>query len=281
MPFCPNCGTESEATQQFCRHCGASLAAATAGMQTVGPDPMLGTGDRILPNYISPTRLLVMFALTGGLYLFYWLYLTWKQYRDHTGQEVFPVWHALTQLVPIYKWFRFHAHVRVYKDLMINSGLPSSLSPFWAVVVLIIASSLFLLGIPTAMDDLSQFIERIKTFLDLATTIDQLPQGPEQARSMEELFADLTDGLFRRTIVVFTILGFVSKAITAGVLLQVQGNLNRYWASLPEVISGRVALAGARISVVEIILIVVGLYNWFGTLTLLFSAGYQAGSFGA
>ena len=234
-----------------------------------------------MPNYISPTRLLVMLVLSYGLYLFYWLYLTWKQYRDHTGQRVFPVWHALTQFVPIYKWFRFHAHVRVYKELMTDSDVPSSLSPFWAVVVLIISSSIFLLGIPTALDDFSQLIERIQTFLEMATALNELPQGPEGARRMQELTADLAvGGLFRRTMIVFTILGFVSKTLTAGVLFQVQGNLNRYWASLPEVISGRVPLVGAKIGVVEIILIVFGLYNWASTLMLLFRPGYWPGSFG-
>ena len=29
-------------------------------------------------------------------YLFYWFYLTWRQYRDHTGDTAYPVWHALT-----------------------------------------------------------------------------------------------------------------------------------------------------------------------------------------
>ena len=133
MPFCPNSGTESEATQQFCRHCGAALAATVAGRQTVGPASIPATGVRVLPYYLSPTRILVMTVLTYGLYLFYWRYLTWKQYRDHTGQEVFPVWHALTLFVPIYNLFRTHAHIRTYKELMVNSGVASTLSPGWAV----------------------------------------------------------------------------------------------------------------------------------------------------
>ena len=73
-----------------------------------------------------------MAVLSYGLYLFYWLYLTWKQYRDHTGQEVFPVWHALTLAVPIYGLFRTHAHVRSFKELMFSSGVTSTLSPGWA-----------------------------------------------------------------------------------------------------------------------------------------------------
>lgn len=260
MPFCPNCGTESGPTQQFCGHCGGSLAASVAGRQTVRPAPIPETGVRVLPNYISPTRFLVMVALSSGLYLFYWFYLTWKQYRDHTGQEVFPVWHALTQFVPIYSWFRLHAHVRVYKELMIKSGVPSSLNPGWAVAIRIIASLLFLFGLPAALGELSQRPESALTILDLVADFGELSQ---------------------RTVVVFKILGLVSTALSAGILLQVQGNLNRYWASLPEVISGGVPLVSAKISAVEIILLVVGLWTWFNTLMLFFGPVERAGSFGA
>ena len=211
-----------------------------------------------------------MLVLTYGLYLFYWFYLTWKQYRDHTGEEVFPVWHALTQFVPIYRWFRFYAHVRVYKDLMINAGVPSSLSPFWAVVVMIISSTIFLVGLPTALDEFSQMTDRMLTIPE-AADLNELSQGPGGSRAMQELAADLAvGGLFRRTMVVFTMLGLVSTALLAGVVLQVQGNLNRYWASLPEVLSGGVPLTNAKIGVFEIILIVFGLYNWLNTLTLFF-----------
>ena len=82
----------------------------------------MGVGVRFLPNYLPPTRILLMAVLSYGLYLFYWFYLTWKQYRDHTGREAFPVWHALTLVVPIYGLFRTHAHVRSFKELMVNSG---------------------------------------------------------------------------------------------------------------------------------------------------------------
>ncbi len=96
-----------------------------------------------------------MAVLSYGVYLFYWYYLTWKQYRDHTGQEAFPVWHALTLFVPIYGWFRFHAHVRTYKELMLRDGAPNSLNPGWAVVIFIVSSLLGWIGGP-GWGDISQ-----------------------------------------------------------------------------------------------------------------------------
>jgi hypothetical protein len=53
-------------------------------------------GVREMDVLISPARVVLVSALSYGLYLVYWFYLTWKHYRDHTGREAYPVWHALS-----------------------------------------------------------------------------------------------------------------------------------------------------------------------------------------
>ena len=78
-----------------------------------------------------------MSILSGGLYLLYWSYLTWKQYRDHARREAFPVWHALTLLVPIYGIFRMHAHVRTYKEIMQAASVTTTLSASGAVYAMV------------------------------------------------------------------------------------------------------------------------------------------------
>ena len=72
------------------------------------------------------------------------------------------------------------------------------------------------------------------------------------------------------------LLNALSIAVVAGLLLQLQGNLNRYWGGLPQVSSGEISLTNARIGVGEIILLVIGLLLWFDTLMLIFSAGYRS-----
>lgn len=57
-------------------------------------------------NHISAPRIYALSVVSFGLYLFYRLYRTWEQYRQHTGASVYPVWHALAMPVPIYGWFR-------------------------------------------------------------------------------------------------------------------------------------------------------------------------------
>lgn len=206
---------------------------------------MAGTGVRVLPYYLSPTRILVMAVLSFGLYLLYWFYLTWKQYRDHTGREAFPVWHALTLLVPIYGLFRTHAHVRSFKELMENSGVANTLSPGWAVGLVALSGVLDAISFNVSGGFFS---------------LEEISQGTSLAVA-------LVDAL--------------SITVVAGLLLQLQGNLNRYWGGLTHVSSGEISLTNARIGVGEIILLVIGLLAWFNTLMMMFSAGYRALSSGA
>ncbi len=78
-----------------------------------------------------------MSVVSAGLYLLYWFYLTWRQYRDSTGMKAYPVWHALTLFVPIYNLFRTHAHMRVYSEAMSAQNLVTTISPGWAVVAVL------------------------------------------------------------------------------------------------------------------------------------------------
>ena len=51
-----------------------------------------------IPCLISVRRVVLLSALSGGLYLYYWFFITWKHYRDHTGAEAYPAWHALSTI---------------------------------------------------------------------------------------------------------------------------------------------------------------------------------------
>ena len=91
---------------------------------------------------ISQGRIIALSIVSMGIY---WMYRTWAQYRDHmagspdqAGQIHYPVWHGLTQLVPVYGFFRFHAHVRSYKELMQERGVTDTLNVGVLVTVVVI-----------------------------------------------------------------------------------------------------------------------------------------------
>lgn len=189
MPFCPNCGREYQPYANFCSACGHPL-----------PDTPVTTADSgpmELPYYISLKRIILMTVLTWGMYLFYWFYLTWKQYRDHTGNEAYPVWHALALTVNIYAFFRAHAHARTFRALMWDAGMSSSIRPGWTWVLLLISIMIFF---PYSMVMINS----------------PYPLSP---------------GRFIAFLVIYPI-AVAQHTILLG---HIQSNLNRYWRSLPNV----------------------------------------------
>lgn len=117
--FCSNCGASLHAGANYCDECGAAA---------------ISIGDCLLPV----RRVVILALISAGFYLFWWLYITWKHYRDHRNETAFPIWHALTLMVPVYNLFRVHAHFRTYRELMEQRQLVTSLSPIKAVIVIII-----------------------------------------------------------------------------------------------------------------------------------------------
>lgn len=88
-------------------------------------------------------RIISFTVVTAGLYIFYWLYVTWKQIRDRmettdSGEKLFPVWHSLTMLVPVYGLFRLHRHVELIQNMAHRSEIATSLNPKLVVLLMVL-----------------------------------------------------------------------------------------------------------------------------------------------
>ena len=133
---CTRCGRLNAADANFCAACGAQKFASASAEQL----QELSLNQGVIPGSnalrISVTRLLVLSVVTSGLYFFYWIYLTWRQIQSETKSIHYPVWHALTLLVPVYGLFRFYEHVRVILGLARKDGVETSLTPGLAVVLI-------------------------------------------------------------------------------------------------------------------------------------------------
>ena len=150
MAYCRYCGAGVRSSDTFCFKCGRSLEIQPTNYVPTDTraENAISKGIKVddveirrMDVIIDPVRIIVLSILSFGLYFYYWFYLTWKHYRDYTGTENYPFWHALTLFVPIYFLFRVHAHVRSFKELMVEGGMTSSLSP-GVVVALILLSNL-------------------------------------------------------------------------------------------------------------------------------------------
>ena len=152
----------------------------------------LPPGDLADGAYISPTRIIVLYIVSMGVYWLYWLYRTWKQFRDHTGKDAYPVWHGLTWLVPVYGFFRFHAHCREFKALMRERKIPDTLN----------------LGVLTIVVVISTVMAFVAGWLTSSAWV----------------------GLPIRLIALIVVL--VDIAVSIVVLSHIQSNINRYWAGV-------------------------------------------------
>lgn len=189
MPYCANCGTDLQPSARSCQNCGKMVAAEPV-TTPVGVETAVAAPE--VPFLVPAQRIVLMTILTYGFYIFYWAYQTWRHYRDHTKAEVFPVWHALALLVPVYSLFRWHAHVRTFKELMAKSGVPTALSIGWALAGFWVSSSI--------------------DFLSLRLT-----------------FSDQAD---KTALAAAFLLDLVSMGIVVWLLTYVQSSINAYWRSL-------------------------------------------------
>ncbi len=257
---CQRCGATYAPEHRFCGACGAELspvpptdtAAAPRARPVSAPTPdasdeldrlagapyelPTSTGmprdeerDDALPYYIPPSRIVLLSLLSSGLYIFYWMYLSWRHYRDYTGEVAYPALHALTLLVPVYQFFRLHAHVRVYQELMEARGVPSTLAPLRSVGLFLVAALLFVVA--------WRMLAEIQANPMVATEFQQI-------------------GFFAASA--------ARVGVIAWILWQVQSNVNRYWQHR---VGMRVTVA--PLSIVEILLAVLGIVNWIGWSIIL------------
>jgi len=145
--FCTFCGEpRTDLRAGFCAKCGRSFA--------VGPQPAVGTatlgGPASLVGAFAPAGALAnarkrplwtVFLLTAGtlsIYFFVHLGLMWSEMkRARSDPSMNPVGHAFAQFVPIYGWFRFHAHVRTLNEMLEESGSAQRVAAGWATAVYI------------------------------------------------------------------------------------------------------------------------------------------------
>ena len=130
--LCARCGALIGANATICSSCGArEFRDVPPELESRPSQAPAGAANTAV--YLSLARVVLLSLLSSGTYFFYWLYLTWRHLRDETGEKHYPVWHALTLLVPIYGLFRLHRHVGLIRDLARGVGIETALAPSLAV----------------------------------------------------------------------------------------------------------------------------------------------------
>ena len=138
---CANCGDLNPPDSNYCSNCGSSdfgdVPTRLTERLAEGTEPARSPAVRI-----NTDRVIFASLLSAGLYLVYWFYLTWKQLATETNERHYPVWHALTLLVPLYSLYRMHEHARVIRELAAHKSITSTVAPGLAVVLLGLSAAL-------------------------------------------------------------------------------------------------------------------------------------------
>jgi hypothetical protein len=166
-----------------------------------------------VPAYLrlEASRLVIASILSGGLYIFFWLYITWKQLAQETHDVHFPVWHALTWTVPVYQVFRLHRHSTVIQGLAVQAGVPTTLDARTVVALALASFGLGLVSLLTVNAALATILGLLG--IAVTTTIIVWNQGALNAywvtRHGDQLRAAPMSGV-ERGIVLLGVLVWIS-----------------------------------------------------------------------
>jgi hypothetical protein len=157
---CPACGRPRAEGDRYCAQCGRALDQDPQPTEPATPSYRgsvlpANTGEVAVPRRETPWRavqspwlITALVIATFNLYALWWLGRTWSQLKQEDGDEgKQPVWHVLAMVVPVYGYFRFHAHVRTIAQLAATPEARSTLSPgamtfAWIVINVLSATAL-------------------------------------------------------------------------------------------------------------------------------------------
>ena len=268
---CPRCGCRNALETTHCTECGAVMRADLRNVANYQTDTTTSVArgthrSETAPTAVSDTyraeaapteagdawtvpegRVLMFTVLSFGLYLLYWMFLTWKQYRDsvarpQTADEQtegvqYPVWHALALLVPIYGLYRTHAHMSAFRDLMRAQGLSSTISPGWCVAAVL----------PFTFRALGVVFTLLSVGVDRSQQVGTGPAGDLQQPADTVATGAAAEALSRSELVLGLAIEVLVLAALTWMLVHVQGNINVYWSKVRET-TGTVPVSFAEVS---------------------------------
>ncbi len=80
--------------------------------------------------------------VTAGLYLPIWMGISWSEMkRVYRDVRMYPIWHGLSALVPVYGWMRFYEHCVAINYVVQHAGGPRMVNPGRATAALVVGSA--------------------------------------------------------------------------------------------------------------------------------------------
>lgn len=111
MTTCADCGAPLDEYSRYCGSCGAPSSVRVARQVWPGNSSYR----------ISTRRIILMAFLSQGMYLFYWIYFTRKQYLEHIYADGDPESRA-------FSFSTLYTHIRSLRDMLESAGMVMSIN---------------------------------------------------------------------------------------------------------------------------------------------------------
>jgi hypothetical protein len=84
-----------------------------------------------------------MFWATFGVYLLFWVGFNWAELKRQLNRDnMYPIWHALSIIVPIYSYYQYYRNFSVQNELMETTRSQERTRPFLVIATFLLASVL-------------------------------------------------------------------------------------------------------------------------------------------
>ena len=144
---CPSCGAELPSQSAYCSKCGARASVEPRRCVNCGAElpsqsaycSKCGARNELRVRY-SLWRVGILTFMSLGFYYLYWMYVSWKNMAEEMpGKKFHPVWHTMSQFVPIYNLVVLYQHFRTIKKIQEREGLGSKIRPGLVVIAAVVA----------------------------------------------------------------------------------------------------------------------------------------------
>ena len=214
-------------------------------------------------------RTLLLAILTNGLYWFHWNYRNRMLLEEHTGRKQHPVFHAVSQAIPIWNIVSFHETAGAYNRLQSRRGIRGSVRRNTAIFLMVLNTLGFLITLAAAVtvilaaSAVTNYLQEPGLVLTALIFLASLTGLGSAAVSLNNAVADfLGNPLLIAALAAITITQ-VWMSIQMLLLCWIQSGINTYWSeTYPE------SVATAKPTSGELATVLAGLITWLATISM-------------
>lgn len=82
-------------------------------------------------------KLIIVYILSGGLYMFYWFYKNWLDFNQTHTMNIRPLWRTIGLIIPIWNVYLLFTHFQMVSDYLQKEGIRTHLRAGISTILLV------------------------------------------------------------------------------------------------------------------------------------------------